>query len=276
MTDDQEAGRPLHVAAPLWPWEPVCERVAETGRVVVYTTWGEWLSAVLLTPELRRLLGPDWPRYRQNPAQEGKLRFAVSRLVMKFTAAAALQVRPEDLDLAYQPGGRPQLRGLGAELELSLSHSDELIVVGVSRTGPIGVDTEPVDRRISFELLREHTCTPEEARVLAELPEDERAAWLLRLWTLKEAYTKALGHGLRRRFGAFGFRRAGGAVELAEDSPFAHEWEFATHVVQGRYLVTEAHRRTGGVRGAFGAVSAPQEQEGPALGRVLDFPGNRR
>ncbi|TXS54763.1 4-phosphopantetheinyl transferase family protein, partial [Streptomyces sp. me109] len=48
------------------------------------------------------------------------------------------------------------------------------------------------------------------------MPEDERTVRLLHLWTLKEAYTKALGHGMRRRFAAFGFSRdAQGRTVLA-------------------------------------------------------------
>ncbi|MET9963663.1 4'-phosphopantetheinyl transferase superfamily protein [Streptomyces sp. NPDC006326] len=254
-------GAPVHVPGPEGPWEEVGDRLDEHGRVVVFTTWGQWMAAALLDPGLRPLLGQDWPRYRQTPAAAGRLRFAVSRAVMKYAAATALDVPPASLDLGHHPGGRPVLRGLGGEVELSLAHTDELIVVGVSRTGPIGVDAEPADRALSFDLLRDHVCTAREGRALAALPEEERRAGLLRLWTLKEAYTKALGHGLRRRFPGFGFGRdaegrtvltegqddgtgaGAGAGEGAGAGPGEGAWEFATHLVQDRYVVSSAHRR---------------------------------
>ncbi|MGW1171095.1 4'-phosphopantetheinyl transferase family protein [Streptomyces sp. NPDC002550] len=218
------------------------ERIEETGRAMVHTTWGQWLTPALLDPALRTLLGRDWPRYRQRPAPAGRLSFAVSRVVVKHAAAAALQVPAGRLDLAYLPGGRPVLRGLGAELQVSLSHTDELIVVGVSRVGPVGVDAEPAGRRISLELLRGHVCTAEEDALLAALPEEERIDRFLRLWTLKEAYTKALGHGLRRRFSGVGFEwDASGGARLTGDT--AGQWAFATHLVEERFLVSEAHRR---------------------------------
>ncbi|MEU7555713.1 4'-phosphopantetheinyl transferase superfamily protein [Streptomyces sp. NPDC044571] len=246
-----EPADPLHVAGPEGPWEEVGDRLDEHGRVVVFTTWGQWMTAALLDPGLRPLLGQDWPRYRQTPAAAGRLRFAVSRAVMKYTAATALDVSPASLDLGHHPGGRPVLRGLGGEVELNLAHTDELIVVGVSRTGPIGVDAEPADRALSFDLLRDHVCTAREGRALAALPEEERRAGLLRLWTLKEAYTKALGHGLRRRFPGFGFGRDGqGRTVLTEGQDAGADagagdgvWEFATHLVQDRYVVSSAHRR---------------------------------
>ncbi|MFJ7208391.1 4'-phosphopantetheinyl transferase family protein [Streptomyces sp. NPDC098789] len=290
---------PLAVAGPDGPWDELGDRLDDEGRAVVCTTWGQWLTAALLDPALRPLLGHDWPRYRQGPTAAGRMRFAVSRLVMKYTAASALNVPVDTLDLGYRPGGRPVLRGLGGELEVSLAHTDELIVVGVSRTGPIGVDAEPAARDISFELLREHVCTPAEDAELALLPEEERRARMLRLWTLKEAYTKALGHGMRRSFAGFGFviepigPGAGGVpgalgvgggaaravlAEVPGDSGGGdpqERWTFATHLVQGRYLVSEAHRRVraGAVPVAAPADSGSRRAAGPLEERVPEPTG---
>jgi 4'-phosphopantetheinyl transferase len=231
---------PCHVPGPQGPWDQVVEQVGQTGRAVVHTTWGQWLTPALLDPALRTLLGRDWPRYRQHPEPGGRLGFAVSRLVVKHTVAAALQVPADRLDLAYRLGGRPFIRGLGTDVHVSLAHTGELITVAVSRDGLVGVDTEPVDRPVSWQALRDQVCTPEEAERLGALPDDERAGHLLRLWTLKEAYTKALGQGLRRRFTAFGFTwDAEGGAALCGDVHGA--WSFATHVVHGRFLVSEAH-----------------------------------
>lgn len=243
MSAHRSVAPPLHLPGPDAPWEQVHERARATGRAVVHTTWGEWLYAALLAPDLRGLLGHDWPRYRQSPTAADRFTFAVSRMVIKYTAAAVLEAAPVDLDLAYQPGGRPGLRGYGEELHLSLAHTEELVVVAVSTAGPVGVDTESVERHASYPLLRDQVCTPQEAVVLDALPEDERRARFLRLWTLKEAYTKALGHGMRRRFSTVGFTWDDeGRAALAGDSAGERGWSFATHLVGGRYLVSEAHR----------------------------------
>jgi 4'-phosphopantetheinyl transferase len=272
MTGRGRLAAPAHVAGPEGPWDAVRERFEDEGWAVVHTTWGQWLTAALLDPELRVLLGRDWPRYRQTPAPAGRFRFAVSRVVMKYAAAAVLEVSPGVLDLAYQPGGRPRLRGLGEELHLSLAHTDELIVVGAGRGGPVGVDVESADRPVSFDLLREHVCTPAEGEALAALPEHERAGAFLRLWTLKEAYTKALGQGMRRRFNAFGFcRDDDGRTVLAEDP--AGAWVFATHVVQDRYLVSEARRNSAGVEAPPRPDPPALEETGPPPARTLSFPG---
>jgi 4'-phosphopantetheinyl transferase len=266
----------LHVAGPDGPWEQVHDQLAGQGHALVHTTWGQWLTAALLDPGLRSLLGRDWPRYRQTAAPAGRLRFAVSRMVLKHTAAAALQVPADALDLAYRPGGRPHLRGL-AEAEVSLAHTDELIVVGISRSGPIGVDAEPVTRRPSFELLHPYVCTPDEAAELAALGEDERALRLLHLWTLKEAYTKALGHGMRRRFSAVGFRRdEQGRTVLAGEPDGVARWILATHLVHGRYLVSSARRPPEEIESASRPAPHPLEETGlpPAATLGWQLPGS--
>ncbi|MFB6811009.1 4'-phosphopantetheinyl transferase family protein [Streptomyces sp. NPDC056387] len=242
----QRITAPVHVTGPAGPWEGVREGMARRGNASVFTTWGEWLTAALAEPALRPLLGRDWQRYRHTTDPTIRFRFVASRLAVRYTAAAALGTDPAKLDLSYKPGGRPYLRGLD-QIDLSLTHTDDLIAVGISRNGRIGIDTEPADRRLAFSLLQNQVCTEAERAELAALPEAEQTAGMLRLWTLKEAYTKALGQGLRMGFSEFGFAtgrtgRTGHSGLLAPDgTPAAHgEWAFGTYPVLGRYLVSVA------------------------------------
>ncbi|WP_405987828.1 4'-phosphopantetheinyl transferase family protein [Streptomyces sp. NBC_00986] len=229
-----------HVPGPDGPWHTVRESMRLRGNAVVYTTWGEWLPAVLADAALQPLLGRDWQRYRRTADPTIRYRFVASRLAVKYTAAAALGVEPADLDLAYRIAGRPYLRGLG-QIDLSLTHTDDLIAVGISRNGRIGVDAEPMDRRMPVGLLKDQMCTFAERRELAGLDEREQAAALLRLWTLKEAYTKALGQGMRLAFTQFGFDPGGGGLLAPDGTPAAHgEWAFATRPALSRYLISVA------------------------------------
>lgn len=284
---------PVHIAGPEGPWEELADRLEDTGRALLCTTWGQWLTAVLLDPALRPLLAGDWPRYRQTPAAAARMRFAVSRVVLKYTAATALDVPPHTLDLAHRPGGRPVLRGAeaGARIELGVAHTGELIAVGVSRTGPIGVHAEPAARDLPYATLRDQLCTPREAAALDALPTGERRTRLLSLWTLREAHAQALGHGARHRMPA---------PALGHDTlgrPFLHTptrpdtrpdtghdpdprpdngpgagpgagrpsgpWEVAAHLVHDRYLLAAAHRPHPAPAGPAGAGA-------PAPARALD------
>ncbi|MEV5880267.1 4'-phosphopantetheinyl transferase superfamily protein [Streptomyces sp. NPDC052101] len=238
--DADRITEPIHVSGPDGPWHRVRAGMELRGNAVVHTTWGEWLGAAVTDPALRPLLGRDWQRYRRTADPLVRFRFVTSRMVTKFTAAAALGTEPAELDLAYRIGGRPYLRGLD-QIDVSLTHTDDLIAVGVSRNGRIGVDAEPADRTMSFDLMQSHICTAAERAELERLPERRRPAGLLRLWTLKEAYTKALGQGLRLGFSEFGFGAEGGGLLAPDGRPASRgEWAFATHRVLDRYLISVA------------------------------------
>ncbi|WP_240805969.1 4'-phosphopantetheinyl transferase superfamily protein [Streptomyces sp. BPSDS2] len=226
----------------------------ECGNAVVFTTWGEWLPAVVTEPRLRRMLGRDWQRYRRTEDPTVRLRFAAARLVLKHAAAAALETGAAELDLAYKIGGRPHLRGV-SQVEVSLTHTDELIVVGLSRTGRLGVDAEPLSRVLSLDVMLSRVCTPGEQAALGAVDGPDLTAAMLRLWTLKEAYTKALGHGLRLPFTEFGVPRlAEGEIAtnareglLAPDGAPAATgaWAFGAFRALDRYLVSVACHDTG-------------------------------
>jgi 4'-phosphopantetheinyl transferase len=229
---------PVRIGGPGGPWHPVRAGLALHGNAVVHTTRSDWAATRLTDTALRRLLGGDWPRYHRTADPVVRDRFLASRLALKHTAAAVVGTDPAELDLAYKPGGRPYLRGLD-QIDIGLTHTGDVIAVGISRIGRIGVDVEPAGRRMDFRLLHRQVCTPAEYAALAGLPEPDRSAELLRLWTLKEAYTKALGQGLRLGFTEFGF--GGGQLRTPGGHPAAGaDWAFATYPVPGHHVLSVA------------------------------------
>ncbi|MBT2493449.1 4'-phosphopantetheinyl transferase superfamily protein [Streptomyces sp. ISL-96] len=249
MTQARRITSPVHVGGPAGPWREVRQALEERGNAVVFTTWGEWLTAVVTEPRLRLMLGRDWERYRRTTDPLVRYRFAAARLALKYTAAAALDTEAAELDLAYKIGGRPHLRGL-RQIDVSLTHTGELIAVGISRTGRIGVDTEPLSRILSFDVMCARACTPGEQAALKGIDGSHQTAAMLRLWTLKEAYTKALGQGLRLQFTEFGF-----PTDVEGEIPTGHDrgllapdgtpaadgaWAFGTYQALDRYLISVA------------------------------------
>ncbi|WP_354643034.1 4'-phosphopantetheinyl transferase family protein [Kitasatospora camelliae] len=235
---------PRHAPGPDGPWEQVREELAATGSCVLYGTLATW-SAHLQEPErLRPVLGRDWSRYESLTPARGKERFLASRVLLRQTAAAAIGTVPELVDLAYHPGGRPYVRGCD-QIDISLSHTEEVLVVGVTSRGRIGVDVELADRRMAGTASETQGYTTFELARLDEEPASRRNDLLVRLWTLKEAYSKALGVGLRFRFTEFGFAldgRRGARLVQPDGEPVAggSAWSFATFGVRSRYVVSLA------------------------------------
>ncbi|WP_328836912.1 4'-phosphopantetheinyl transferase family protein [Streptomyces europaeiscabiei] len=113
-------------------------------------------------------------------------------------APAALRFARAPCPCCDEPHGRPVLTP--ARLEFSLSHSRDLVLIGVAPT-PIGVDTEPVPKLGTAEQLARVLHPAEREEMAAALPE-HRAAIFARLWVRKEAYLKGLGTGLGRSLAA--------------------------------------------------------------------------
>ncbi len=105
-----------------------------------------------------------------------------------------------DLGFSFGPHGKPSLaRGPS----FNQSHSGEHLVIGVARHGRLGIDVEklrPVPRMLR---LAERRFAPDEFRRLAEAPEPTQCRLFFRMWTAKEAFTKALGTGLTIRLSSF-------------------------------------------------------------------------
>lgn len=78
---------------------------------------------------------------------------------------------------------------------ISLAHSARLAVCAWNDEGKIGVDVEPLERRIARaeDIAARYFSTGEQA-LLAKAP--DRNLVFLRIWTRKEALGKALGTGL--------------------------------------------------------------------------------
>ncbi|MCM2429994.1 4'-phosphopantetheinyl transferase family protein [Streptomyces sp. RKAG337] len=93
--------------------------------------------------------------------------------------------------------GRPYLtRADGAELQVSISHCDDVVAVALTRSGRVGVDVELL-RTLPALRLAGRYFDRAEAQWLADRPAAGRTPDFLRLWTAKEALGKALGVGLR-------------------------------------------------------------------------------
>ncbi|WP_235980959.1 4'-phosphopantetheinyl transferase family protein [Streptomyces albidus (ex Kaewkla and Franco 2022)] len=213
--------------------------------VLLHADIADWQPREAEGPWLRALLGCDWERYRKLRLPFLRERFAASRLMLKYAVAAVAGVSPLDVELGRTAAGRPYLHGCDA-IHISLSHTENLLLVGLSTGGAIGVDVEAGDRPLYGPGLGRHMCTPHELAAVEAMPPEERNPQLLRLWTLKEACSKALGIGLGARFTDFGFGADDGApprLHRPDGTPAPvgpREWNFHTFTVGCRYVAAAA------------------------------------
>lgn len=136
--------------------------------------------------------------------------FLVSHALLRTTLAELTGMAPEALRLGRGPHGKPFLAdAAGHEIPgfaFNLSHSGTHAVVICSKGAKaLGVDLEFHRPGRPFTRLAKRYFSANEAHTLERLPESDRIAPFYDIWTLKEAYIKALGTGLRTPLGDFAF-----------------------------------------------------------------------
>ena len=113
--------------------------------------------------------------------------FVTSRITLKEMAGEMEEGQKFEVlkDQLGQPFGKMDSK----KLFVSIAHTNDFVFCGLCREHPFGVDLEPVDRTVPVE-LKQRIAHPRETDILNEMP-------LIRLWTIKEAYIKLRGQGLR-------------------------------------------------------------------------------
>lgn len=137
--------------------------------------------------------------------------------------AAALGVGPVDLDIRARKDGKPELSGdhRGA-IAFSLSHTRGAAAWAIGAVGEVGVDVEAVgDGALASELAPRVLSGAEQVRL-----EERGTGHFFDLWTLKEAFVKATGEGLRRDLRGVAFDWGDGPVLLAAPGVDPAAWGF--------------------------------------------------
>jgi 4'-phosphopantetheinyl transferase len=167
-------------------------------------------------------------RYRQ-PAD--RLRFVVTRVVLRELLAARLEVAPAALRFTARAQGRPEL-GDFPRLSFNVSHSGAAALIVISEARGVGVDVERIDPDLNWLELTELVCTAEERRALIAQPAYLQRDSFFRLWTAKEAVMKALGIGIADGLRAISINLAGNGIQrplVSDEAPFGKAKAYQYH-----------------------------------------------
>jgi 4'-phosphopantetheinyl transferase len=164
----------------------------EPGAVHVWTIPLDHVPAAALAA-----LSPDEVqragRHRLAPY---RARWLASRAALRTILGRYLGEEPSRVRLGATPEGRPVLIAPPWPLEVSLSRSDGWALVAVAAGVRLGVDLERVDARHVDAAVLDAVLTTEERAELESCPASVRVRRFFELWTLKEAWAKAVGTGL--------------------------------------------------------------------------------
>ncbi|TNC98604.1 MAG: 4'-phosphopantetheinyl transferase [Stygiobacter sp.] len=180
----------------------------------------------------------------------GRFKFASDRHT--YVAAHALgrfllsswhpRMKPTEWRFGIGDHGKPEVEVAAAmpRYRLNLSHTGGLAAAALTIDHPIGIDVEWLDRRPPDCLaLAERFFAASECELVRQTAPDRRMSVFLGLWTLKEAYVKAIGKGLAQPLDSFAFTLDPVAVRFdGDDDP--GRWLFRRFAPTARHLMALA------------------------------------
>jgi len=169
--------------------------------------------------------------------------FLVARALVRSVLAQYVgEIDPAAVAFQLTDLGKPELTN-DVGLQFNLSHTPGLIALAVMKKHPLGIDVEHLSRQSDIVRLADRYFSRLEYQGLKALPVSEWNNRFYDLWTLKEAYLKACGTGLRTPLDAFSFRLEDKRIGIEFTPHLADDpqtWHFRQLAVEGGFRLSLA------------------------------------
>lgn len=150
----------------------------------------EDLMKLLSTEEQRRAL-----RYHSHQKQAD---YILAHGTLRRVLAAYTGLSPDEIEYGYNGFGKPYLANPpdGFGIRFNMTHDERLICYIVAVDQDVGIDVERIKRDFEWAQILRSYFTPQEASVIAGLPDEWQHQAFFWIWTRREALLKADGAGL--------------------------------------------------------------------------------
>ena len=139
------------------------------------------------------------PAARVDASQKGPVWNLLSRLI-----SDALGVDSESLRFDTGPNGKPYIVApKEPTLWFNISHTTDRYCIAISKSVQVGVDVERIRGDRDYPAMAKYAFTPEEARAIGNLPQEDIPTKFVTLWVRKEAIIKSIGGSSARLLDAF-------------------------------------------------------------------------
>lgn len=178
--------------------------IPESGLVYVFYTRSDQISDPYLFKKYRACLCPaEIQKADRYLKQSDRHLSLVSRALVRYLIAEVTQQDPQSLRFSTNEHGKPFLVGF-PEIHFNLSHSHGAAVCALCRNAAVGVDVEDIGRHTNFSIAGRFFSSYE-TELVSKASGAEKRKLFFDIWTLKEAYIKAVGKGLSIPLNSFSF-----------------------------------------------------------------------
>lgn len=152
--------------------------------------------------------GDEWAKAQRFVTRYLQDQFLQSRAMMRVALSFYVSVMPQDWEFVTNSYGRPFVAPhlMPSEgIHFSLSHTQDLMALSISRNQEVGIDVECREREIDYMKIARAYFSPHECKQLEDLSPGSIGLKFWSFWTLKEAFIKAKSMGMAIPLDAFGF-----------------------------------------------------------------------
>lgn len=164
---------------------------------------------------------------------ESRENFIISKGILRVILALMLKQKPEEVEIRITTKGKPFLSG--SEIYFNLSHSENLMVVGLSLQAEIGIDLQKVYPITNHQTILKNFFSVKEEAYLNSLPEESFLDNFFTIWTAKEAYLKGIGEGFQYPSNSFSVipeNSQSGCLVLQSDHIVSKETKWTIHSLE--------------------------------------------
>lgn len=184
-------------------------------------------------------------RYNAFRFEKDKRLFLISHAMMRLVLSEITNTNPHNLIFEFNEFGKPSLTHF-PEISFNLSHSHSVAVLAIGQNPhiSIGVDVEHRSKNAEFIGLIQRFFAPTEIMQFIHKNRHEQNQLFYGLWTLKEAYLKALGIGLSLDLNKFAFNLSGPLLGMSHCNAEENKirWFFGQIAFHNSYLAAVAVR----------------------------------
>ena len=157
--------------------------------------------------------------------------YIIAHDLLRRALSRHVEVPPTYWRFATNDHGKPSIESTDPRLRalsFSLSHARGCVACATTGNAPVGIDVESIGKSQLAQRLADHFFSEKESSWLRQCPDDLRGTRFTELWTLKEAFLKAIGVGLGKSLADFSFHMDDhNCIEFSAPSGFkSGEWHF--------------------------------------------------
>ena len=170
-----------------------------------------------------------------------RTRYISGRATLRLLLGRWLDIAPAAVPLVFGQRGRPHVELAGAP-DFNVSHTNDAALIAITPSARIGVDLERRDRRVDAARLARKFLTLRERTAMEAFAADAGREHFLRLWTCKEAMSKATGDGLSAPLGQISVGTSTEGLHLDDGPPpyAPADWQLVSIDVPQSHVATAA------------------------------------